>query len=212
MPRGFLIGRLFKTNIYCTLGFFLLMAICFLRLGASDAALICAALILSILVHEFGHVFAVRWLLKSESRVVLWALGGLCLHAPARHPRQQVAISLMGPAFGLALAGGCLLVVLLIPIHFVPLARLLRVMVYINVFWTAVNLLPIMPLDGGQALRSALGAKLGSGPARRIARWTSLLTAAAGTVAALVLGDRVLALLGVLLLFQNLAGPDVAYD
>ena len=33
------------------------------------------------------------------------------------------------------------------------------VMVTINVFWTIINLFPVLPLDGGQVLRETLGAK-----------------------------------------------------
>ena len=37
----------------------------------------------------------------------------------------------------------------------------IRDLVYTNGFWTLVNLLPILPLDGGQVLRDVLGPRLG---------------------------------------------------
>lgn len=210
--RGFRIGRLFGTDIYCAPGFFLLVAACFLLAGPGPGALFCVAVIISILVHEFGHVFAVKWLLRAPSTVVLWGLGGLCLHPGTPSPGKQIGISLMGPAFGLGLGAVSLAAALLVPEVSPVLSSFLATMVWINIFWTVANLLPILPLDGGQALRAALRKTLGAGRAARIARWVSIVAAGLALAAALYAGERFLALLAVLLLFQNLMRPTVAYD
>ena len=92
MPGGFQIGRLFGTNIYVTGGFFLLLGLYFVLYGPENvgaAAVFCIALLVSLLVHEFGHVFAVKWFLHGESAIVLWGLGGLCIHEPAPRPRTS---------------------------------------------------------------------------------------------------------------------------
>ena len=210
--RGFHIGRLFGTDIYCAPGFLLLVAAYFLLAGPGRGALFSVAVILSILVHEFGHVFAVKWLLRAPSTVVLWGLGGLCIHQPTSRPGKQVGISLMGPAFGFGLAGASLAAALLAPDVSPVLNTFLAMMVWINVVWTAANLLPILPLDGGQALRAALQAALGAGRATRITRGISIVLATLALVAALHLEQRFLALFAALLLFQNVMRPGVAYD
>ena len=139
---GFSIGRLFGTDIRATGGFFLLMAAVFYLNGQerlADVALFCIAIIVSLLVHEFGHVFAVRWQLQRESSVILWGLGGLCVHPPADTPKQRIIISLMGPAFQAVLGGAAVAAY-----FWAPAARpYLWGMVWINVVWLALNLLPV---------------------------------------------------------------------
>jgi Zn-dependent protease len=205
MMRGFRIGRLFGTDIYCAPGFFLLVAAYFLLAGPGPGALFSVAVIISILVHEFGHVFAVKWL-------VLWGLGGLCLHPGTTSPGRQVGISLMGPAFGFVLGGLSVAAALLVPDVSPILAAFLAMMVWINLIWSAANLLPILPLDGGQALRAALRAGLGAGRSGRIMRRISIAVAAIAMAAGFYFGYRLAALLAAFLLYQNLMRPDVAYD
>jgi Zn-dependent protease len=211
MRRGFLIGRLFGTDVYCELSFFLLIALYFWSWGAAEGAIFSAAVILSILVHEFGHVLGVRRLLQAPAIVVLWALGGLCIYRATPRPGQQAVISLLGPATSFALGGLSVAVYLLLPEAPLP-HRFLEVMIWINLVWGLVNLLPVVPLDGGQALRAGLRAGLGRHRGDRIMRWVSLLTAAGATVAAFSLGYRFAAILGVLLVLENIKPPGVAYD
>jgi membrane-associated protease RseP (regulator of RpoE activity) len=56
----------------------------------------------------------------------------------------------------------------------------LVMLMVISFFWAILNLLPVVPLDGGQMLNAVLG------PAKiRITLWTSIITA--GVVAAVML-------------------------
>jgi Zn-dependent protease len=211
MRRGFLIGRLFGTDVYCEPTFLLLIALYFWTWGAAEGALFSAAVILSILVHEFGHVLGVRRLLHTPSIVVLWGLGGLCIYRAAPRPGQQAIISLLGPATSFALGGLSLVAYLLLPEA--PLThRFLEIMIWINLVWGLVNLLPAVPLDGGQALRAGLRAGLGRLRGDRAARWISLAVATGATLAAFALGYRFAAILGVLLVLENIKPPGVAYD
>jgi len=210
MRRGLLIGRLFGTDIYCDLSFFILIAFYFLSTDAASAGIFSVAVILSLLVHEFGHVLAVRRLLHSESIVLLWMLGGLTIYRGTPRPGQQAAISLLGPAFSFALGGLSLALALLLP-GLALLSAFLAVMIWINIVWGLANLLPALPLDGGQALRAGLRALLGQAKADRVARVISLVTAA-GVVAAAFYFDRPFIIaLGALLFLENMKRTDVAY-
>ena len=204
---GVPLGRIFGTDIRATGGFFLLLAFCFYRYGSSGvalAAIFCIAVVLSLLVHEFGHVFAVRKQLGSESVVILWGLGGLCLHEPARSPRQRIIISLMGPAFT-ALFGGIMLAVWkFAPLPHPAAQRLVWILLWINTAWLIFNILPIRPLDGGQALESALEMKMGAGRARAVARKVSAVFALGVLVAGVRYDYPFAAVFGLLLLVQNL--------
>ncbi len=211
MRRGLLIGRLFGTDIYCEISFFLLIALYMWSAGLLAGALFSAAVLISVLVHEFGHVLAVQRLLKTQSLVVLWMLGGLTIYRGAPRPGQQAAISLMGPAFSFALAGLSYGATELLPASPSLFRAFLVVMVWINIVWTLANLLPALPLDGGQALRAALRAALPRLRADRIMRVISLVTAAGVIGAALWFQKPLGAVLGAFLLLDNLKSPGVAY-
>ena len=107
---------------------------------------------LSILVHELGHGFAFR-LFGVRSHLVLHAFGGLAIpHSRVPRRWQRIAVSLAGPAAGFALFG------LLYASNQLtswsqrnPLTLWLYFqLVFVNVAWGLMNLLPVWPLDGGQ--------------------------------------------------------------
>jgi stage IV sporulation protein FB len=204
---GFSIGRLFGTDIRATGGFFLLMGFYFLSAGVgrvAEAAVFCIAIIVSLLVHEFGHVYAVRRQLKSESQVILWGLGGLCVHPPAPLPKQRLVIALMGPAFESVLGVAAVLVFLFVPPAQPLLYWFVWCMVWINVFWLAFNVIPLLPLDGGHALEAALEMRIGKARAGAITRRVSVVTAGLVLAGGIFLRQPFIAVLALLLLMQNL--------
>ena len=157
-----------------------------------------AAVFVSVLVHELGHALAIRYY-GFHCHVVLYSLGGLAVQdSPGRRTSaMQVLISLAGPAAGFALAL-VLLVALQVssaPIRFVPFlistpwypyvgpfeSRYFTVfvndMLQVNIFWGLINLLPIFPLDGGQAARAMLTHTNG-GEGERQAKIVSIAAAA----------------------------------
>lgn len=206
-PQGVLIGRIFSTDIYATGGFLLLMVL-FLAMNPENIWLVAIwilALIVSVLVHEFGHVFAVRWLLKGPSIVMLWGLGGLCIHEPTPVIRKRIGISLMGPAFGFTL-GLLFLGLRLLDLPGSPVVKtFVDAMVWINLFYNALNLLPVIPLDGGQASLAALEARIGPAKALYHMRRISVFVSAIGVGVAAYFGYIFLTVLAGLLLIQNLS-------
>ena len=106
----------------------------------------------SFLVHELGHAAAFR-AFGVGSHVVLYSLGGLAVPWDDLRGRwRRVAVSLAGPAAGFLLA-----LAVWATNQSAPWAgtNLLTRFVYlellwINVVWGAVNLLPVIPLDGGK--------------------------------------------------------------
>jgi len=218
MRRGLLIGRIFGTDIYCDVTFFVLIGFYFLTAEPALAATFSGAVLLSVLVHEFGHVLAVRRLLKAPSIVVLWMLGGLCIYRGSPRPGHQAAISLMGPAFsfllgGLAYGAGSLL--LPAPLYLprppagTPLGYFLWIMFWINGIWGVANLLPALPLDGGQALRAGLRSGIGRPRADRVMQLVSLAIGLGVVGLALLVGRPFIAFLGALLILENLKRPNV---
>ncbi len=125
--------------------------------GTLIAALVWIGIILvSVLVHEFGHAL-MAFCFGLKPRIELVALGGLTYHN-GQHLRfwKQFLIVLNGPLFGFLLV---LLSTLMLQMPSVQQSQwgyLWELFGVVNLFWTVVNLLPILPLDGGQLLRLVL--------------------------------------------------------
>lgn len=115
-----------------------------------------AIIFVSVLFHEFGHALTAV-LFKQKANIQLVALGGVTSYeGPKLTSWRQFIIVLNGPLFGLIL---CLSATALLQLHWThwPLmGRVLFMTQIANLFWSVVNLLPVLPLDGGQLLRIAL--------------------------------------------------------
>ena len=163
-----------------------------------------SVMFVSILVHELGHSMVMRHFAQS-SHIVLYMLGGLSIpdgsfnsfSRPRRHTRlNDILISLAGPGAGFLLAGLTVLLIYAIggrfqieirnfPLFFYAefpeeTSLALRVFVtdllFVNVFWGLVNLLPVFPLDGGQVSRNLFEQMdPGNGLVRSL--WLSITTA-----------------------------------
>lgn len=133
------------------------------------------ALFLSVLVHELGHAFVGRKY-GAFPVIHLHGLGGLTAFPGTGFSRRQhIAVTAAGPASSFALAIASLLFIQTIPpTPQQDVWRLALFLLVINFFLTILNLLPILPLDGGQILRDLLGPKR-----REVTRWTSVFFAAA---------------------------------
>lgn len=122
-----------------------------------------AVVFLSILVHELGHAFAFRRF-KVDASIALHGMGGTTygrVVLPLTRV-QNVIISLAGPCAGFLLAG-----LVYGATRVLPPAAMQSEMVrftiwqlrWVNVFWGVMNLLPVLPYDGGHVLEAALGPK-----------------------------------------------------
>jgi Zn-dependent protease len=187
----------------------------------------------SILIHELGHALAFRRLGQRSQIVlhfaggltipepVSWASGYANV---ALTPNQQIFISLAGPFAGFLLAalviaivfltGGSVLTTWLL--GFIPLpltalmpfgGRVLTVMVsmllWVNIFWGLINLMPVHPLDGGNVTRNLL---LQADPVDGVRKslWVSVIAGVLVAIAGLVFFRSVfMALLFGLLAFQS---------
>lgn len=150
-------------------------------------------LVLSIYIHEMGHVVALmRYGVKATAPMFIPGLGAVIrLQQSLGDPRQDARCGLAGPLWGLGAALGSYGLNLLtgLPI-FVVIARLGA---FINLF----NLLPLGPLDGGRAFRSM----------RRSQRWLAVLgLGAILSFSASNEGPGMLALLMIAGAFSALAG------
>lgn len=148
-----------------------------------------AIVFVSILVHELGHALAMRACGRGAS-IDLVALGGLTSWGTGARVSgwKNALVSLSGPAAGFVFAAPVLLLATLGPRLDAPWARdALRAFLWVNVGWGALNLLPILPLDGGRILQATLVTLWGE-PGGRAARVLSLVLGVAVGLAALRFG------------------------
>jgi Zn-dependent protease len=172
--------RLFDFRVEITPSFLLVVGVSALFEISYGGSLLHAiqwgmVLLLSIVVHELGHAFAARAYGLRVGTIQLHFLGGHVTHDRTR-PRRQLAISLAGTAAGLALGALTWIASQALPPTILS-PWLVRDMLYVNVLWSFVNLLPLYPLDGGMAFQSALSLWRGE---RRAVRTTSMVGIALG--------------------------------
>jgi Zn-dependent protease len=164
---GALRFRLFRFPVEIQPGFWLLALIVGFdsRRPASGLLVWVAVILVSILAHELGHAFAAR-AYGQEPSIVLHMLGGVTSWRVNRELGRvrKILVTLAGPTAGLVLGLGALLALFAATgaksgaeLPETPLARTLTLLAMVNVFWSLVNLLPVLPFDGGQVLAAALG-------------------------------------------------------
>lgn len=188
-----------------------------------------AAWFVAILCHELGHALVMR-AFGFTPWITLYGFGGLASYDPAQvwgHQGSstggQIRISAAGPVAGFILAGTVVGIVMLsghtvevgyvaefLPCVWVmgtigsqPLTDFINALLGICVFWGAINLLPIYPLDGGQIARELL---LRSNPREGI-RQSLLLSTVAGigmaVIGLLQLGSLLMAIFFGLMAYQS---------
>lgn len=116
----------------------------------------------SVLIHEYGHALTAR-AFGQEAEINLVGLGGLTKRqGPQISLWKEFLIVLDGPIAGFVLCFLAYCLLILTEGNQSPLlAYSLKIAVNVNLFWTLLNLLPVLPLDGGQLLRIILQGMFG---------------------------------------------------
>lgn len=205
---SFKVGHWFGVQIRVSWLFPLLLAWLLYKLGLQLGMVTWAALTLSILLHEFGHVLAARATDGSGDEIFLWPLGGIAMVDPASSPRGQMFTVAGGPLVNLLLCGLFLPTVLRsgqMRAAFNPLALPLSPVefgshnlvqdvgiVFFSLNWMLllINLVPAVPLDGGQMTRIALQARMGNSAGIEIANRVGLFAGLIVILAAMLFFDN----------------------
>ena len=134
------------------------------------------ALFACVLLHEFGHALtAKRYGIRTQD-ITLLPIGGVArLERLPENPRQELLVTLAGPAVNVVIAGVLFAIFWFVDrISAVPEVQLLEGnfllrLMWVNVFLGVFNLLPAFPMDGGRILRALLSMRLGRATATRMA-------------------------------------------
>jgi len=161
--------------------------------------------LVGILAHELGHAFAGRKL-GMKPWIRLMAFGGMTGWNQPRPlaPRQHIMISVAGPAVGIIIGGSVLVAGLagLFANASPTVIRVLKDVMWVNLGWGVLNLLPILPLDGGHIASSVAGIVAGH-RGRLAARIFSIVLTVTIGLWALAAGQWWIAVLGVVLTYAN---------
>jgi len=159
----------------------------FLSYSSNIALVVAWALVVlvSVLVHELGHAVMIRRL-GIQPEISLHGMGGTTSwNMPLPVSRlQHIVISVAGPFFGFGLALLVYLATKFLPgsilYRHVLVSQVLSMLFFVNLYWGLINLLPVLPFDGGHVLEHSLGPK-------RI-RWTLLISTIVGVAVAAFFG------------------------
>lgn len=113
-----------------------------------------AILLVLLLVHEAGHALAMRWVgLPVQGIYFIPFFGGVAVSAaPHRSEAERGFVALMGPGLSLVTTAVFLIAA------FATGEPLFQSLALVSAILNGLNLAPVLPLDGGHVLDSALSA------------------------------------------------------
>ena len=160
-----------------------------------------AVVFVAVLVHELGHACAYR-AFGSPAEVHLAGLGGFT-QGRALSLGRTVIVSAAGPLAGAALIG-LPAMVLLARLDSVswPVAVALFFAAFAGIGFSVFNLLPVLPLDGGNIVCCVLERILGD-RGRRVAHQLSIAIAGSGALAAWRIREQFVALFALFFAGEN---------
>jgi len=113
---------------------------------------------ISVLVHELGHALTAKHFGK-RVEIVLQAFGGYAAYsggAPLSR-RETFMITAAGPGIQILLGFAVLVFAENFDTMGPQASYFFRVLYIISFFWAILNLLPVLPLDGGRLMETILG-------------------------------------------------------
>ena len=158
-----------------------------------------------VLAHEFGHAFAGK-LFGLSPRILLHGWGGLTSWDTGGKdltPGKSIFVSLAGPGVGIAIGVVALGVwAVLSPADLSFVRFVLWSIVWVNLGWGVLNLLPMMPLDGGNVMSGVFELFAGRRGVNW-ARWLSLAVAVGLIILMVAMQNIIMAVLIAFLAMSN---------
>jgi Zn-dependent protease len=206
--RPLLRARLFGFPVHLDISFVIIMAVLGYYPGVTLTNMVLWLLItpLAVLTHELGHAVLAR-AAGAQPEIALAGFGGVTTYIPPRElsRSRSLGISLAGPGVGLVLGFGLIAVREGLDDSLIYGGwqyEALRIGIFTCIGWSLLNLLPVLPLDGGQAMRELLPGSPAV-RARRAAAVSVVTAVLAAAVAYLVFSQPFVALFMAFFAFSN---------
>ncbi|MGB3652589.1 MAG: site-2 protease family protein [Rivularia sp. (in: cyanobacteria)] len=161
------IGALFGIPLFLDPLWFVILGLATLNFGISyqelgtiqgwSAGIIMALLLFgSVILHELGHSLVAQKQGIKVNSITLFLFGGMAaIEEESKTPGQAFQVAIAGPLVSIGLSVVLFLTAAAIPDTF-ALHMMLGDLARINLVLALFNLIPGLPLDGGQVLKSAL--------------------------------------------------------
>ncbi|MFM1549167.1 MAG: M50 family metallopeptidase [Lentisphaeria bacterium] len=137
--------------------------------------------LVSVVVHELGHALTARRFGGGQPQIVLHFMG-LATSGALAQSRERIIHILAGPGAGLIVATIVAPLFFLQPIDNFWVIAYIHTMFMINLVWSLVNLVPILPLDGGQLTKELIARKRPAGSLYRTARLSIIFAIIAAVI------------------------------
>ena len=158
-------------------------------LGVYWSVITCAMIFTFVVLHELGHALAARRIGIETQSILLLPFGGIALfESMPKTPRQEILVTLAGPAVNFAIAA------LLWPFadgfdfengFAINDQQLVNLALVFNLTMGLFNLVPVFPMDGGRLLRAGLTYAVGFPAATRFTSHLGVALALVGSACAL---------------------------
>jgi Zn-dependent protease len=183
------LGTWLQTQVRVSWFFPLILLVFCPNLGVVLGVTCVLLLFLSVVVHEFFHVFGARLTGGDAREILIWPAGGLAYCQPGPSFRSEFLTTAAGPVANVLIALTMLPVALssgqlrecwhpvMLP-HVDLEGDLLRdwglLLFALNVKLVYLNLLPVLPMDGGRMLQTVLSRSYPPRTVNKVGLWTGL--------------------------------------
>ncbi len=167
MQTNWRIGSLFGIPLFLDPLWFVILGLATLNFGVAyqefgtitawSAGMIMALLLFgSVLLHELGHSLAARSQGIKVNSITLFLFGGIAaIEEESKTPGKAFQVAIAGPLVSIGLFFLLSLATVIIP-DINPISVMIGDLARINLILALFNLIPGLPLDGGQVLKAAL--------------------------------------------------------
>jgi Zn-dependent protease/CBS domain-containing protein len=167
MQTNWRIGSLFGIPLFLDPLWFVILGLATLNFGVAyqewgptlawSAGIVMALLLFgSVLLHELGHSLVAKSQGIKVNSITLFLFGGIAaIEEESKTPGKAFQVAIAGPAVSIALYLILRLVADVLP-DTSPSSEMVGDLARINLVLALFNLIPGLPLDGGQVLKSAL--------------------------------------------------------
>lgn len=219
---SFSLGNVFSTAIRVSVFTPLLAVVLIYSLGARAGAIATVLALVSLLAHEFAHIFAARSTGGYGNEILLSPFGGAALVQPGGTFASRLLVPASGPILNFAVCVGVApflmsqnwsLGLLLNPVKYKTELSLAGLSVgteacvllfIINWLLVLINLIPVHPLDGGRMLQAVLSQRMSPQSANDVYLKVGLVCGILFVVAGLMLDSALVVFIGAMVWIMNL--------